>query len=350
MTTEPTIDTSETEPLSERHLLYLGTADGLLTYRWTVEGLERVGHGIAGNVVRDLAVDPREPADAFVACGLRGWGLHRTTDAGRTVAEIGFEDRWVWGITRDPTDPKTVYVGTEPPMLFVSSDGGETFEAFRGLDSLPSRPSWTFFHEPFRAGHVHAIAIHPDRPERVFAGVEHGALVYTHDGGETWAEALVGCDLHRIAIDPTDPDRVLAATGSGLEVSEDAGETWESIADLRGRYLHAIVFDADRSNRVYAYADRDGDPLVRSDDGGTTWDAIGSGLPAARPADTLRLVPGLDDTLVYAGDEPNRDETPSSDTPTTETSRLYASTDAGETWRELADGFPKIWRLEVASE
>lgn len=348
MTDATTIDREsnaiETDPL----VLYLGTNDGLRTYRWSADGLEPVAHGIHGNAVRDVAVHPDDADDAFVACGLRGWGLHHTTDAGRSTGIVGFEDRWVWGVERDPTDPERIYVGTEPPALFVSNDEGVTFESFEDLETLPSRSSWTFFHDPFRAGHVHGIAIHPDRPERLFAGVEHGALVYSHDGGESWNGALVGRDIHRVAIDPDEPDRVFAATGSGLARSTDAGETWTAVDDLRGVYTHAIVFDSARPKRAYAYADREGDPLVRSDDGGETWVAIGAGLPAAGPADTIRPVPGTNETIVYAGDERER-ETSAGGEARTGTSRLYVSTDAGETWRRSTDAFPRIWRLEVAA-
>ncbi|WP_290810482.1 hypothetical protein [Halovivax sp.] len=321
---------------TEPNLLYLGTEDGLRVLRAEPTGLERVGRSLDENAVRDVSVHPSDPREALIGCGLRGRGLHRTTDAGRTVETLGFEDEWVWGVERDPIDPETVYVGTEPPMLYRSTDGGATVDPFEGIDDLPSRPDWTFFHDPFRAGHVHGIAIHPDRPDRLFAGVEHGALLYTHDGGERWHEALVGRDLHRIAIDPADPDRVFAGTGAGLYRSEDAGDSWESVADLAGAYVHGVVFDPDRPNRAYVYADRDGEPVFRSANRGESWRPVGDGLPAAGPADTLRTLPDDPARLVYAGETDDG------------TSRLYASDDAGDSWHRLDGTFPKIWRLEVA--
>ena len=315
--------------------LYLGTGDGLRTARLTRDGAEVTARAVAGNAVRAIAVDPEDPDDAYVGCGLRGWGLYHTEDGGASVESLGFEDVWVWGVARDTADTDTVYVGTEPPMLHVSEDGGETFTALEGLDELPSRPDWTFFHDPFRAGHVHGIAIHPERPERILAGVEHGALVASDDGGETWTESLVGSDVHRVAVRPDDPDAVFAATGSGLYRSSDGGAEWAQVPDLRGLYLHAVVFDPRDPDRTYVYAADDDCPVYRSDDGGDSWMPVGDGLPSASPADTLRLHPDDPETVVYAGDTGD-DE-----------SHLFVSSDAGGTWERVETALPKVWRMEA---
>lgn len=315
--------------------LYLGTEAGLRVATLDGTDLTVTTAGLSGASVRAIDVHPSDPADAYVGCGLRGWGLHHTSDAGETFDALVFEDRWVWGIARHPTDPETVFVGTEPPMVFVSTDDGSSFEPCEGIEDLPNRSSWTFFHDPFRAGHVHGFAIHPDRPERVFAGVEHGALIHTPDGGTTWHEALAGEDLHRVAIDPADPDRILAAAGSGLHVSPNGGRSWGRIDDLRGKYLHAVVFDPADPAIVYVYADEDESPVYRSDDGGETWSPAGEGLPAARPADTLRLHPDDPAVLVYVGD-------------VDEGSRVFVSTDRAEKWEPIGLEIPKVWRLEVA--
>ncbi len=198
-------------------LLYVGTADGLLVHAYDPSrGLELVGRGLAGNAVRAISVHPHDPRVAYVGCGLRGWGLHRSGDAGGSFEPVAFADRWVWDVVFQPGDPRTLWVGTEPPMLYATRDGGQTFEAQRGLDRLPSRPRWHFFYPPFEAGHLHGIAIDPARPERLFVAVEVGALVYTPDGGRTWREALAGHDLHRLAIDPTQPDRVRGGIGRAV--------------------------------------------------------------------------------------------------------------------------------------
>lgn len=322
-------------PAFDPCILYLGTWDGLRVARLTSDSLEITARGIMGNTVRGIAVDQSNPKDAYIGCGLRGWGLYRTIDAGRTIKHVGFEDRWVWDVARHPSNPETVYVGTEPPMMYVSVDGGDTFDEITSIEKLSSRSKWTFFHEPFYEGHIHGFAIHPARPERIFAGVEHGALIYTHDRGETWHEALVGHDLHRIAVDPADPDRVLAATGRGLFQSHDAGERWTSTPDLRGKYLHSIVFDSDAPNHAYAYADQESNPLYKSEDGGDSWHAIGEGLPAAKPADNLRLHPEDPNTLIYAGDANEK------------ASHVYLSINSGETWHQIDTPLPKVWRLEV---
>ncbi|WP_224450471.1 VPS10 domain-containing protein [Haloprofundus salilacus] len=319
-------------------ILYLGTRDGFRVARLTPSGLEIIARGVRDNAVRGIAVDPSNPAAAYVGCGLRGWGLYRTTDAGRTIEDLGFEDRWVWDVAQHPSNPETVYVGTEPPMVYVSVDDGDTFDEITSIEELPSRSKWTFFHEPFYEGHIHGFAIHPARPERIFAGVEHGALIYTHDGGETWHDALVGHDLHRIAVDPAGPDRVLAATGSGLFHSHDAGESWASTPALRGKYLHSIIFDADAPRYAYAYADQEGSPLYKSEDSGDSWHAIGEGLPTAKPADNLRLHPEDPTTLIYVGDANEKE------------SSVYLSTSSGETWHRIDTALPKVWRVEVAPD
>lgn len=319
-------------------LLYLGTEDGLRVYGASSSGLTLVGSGLDGEAVRAIEVASENPLDAFVGCGLRGWGLHRTTDGGETFESLGFDDEWIWGIERHPTDRGTVYVGTEPPGLSVSTDGGDSFRSLDGIDELPSRSEWSFFHEPFHAGHVHGIDTHPARPAFVVAGVEHGALLHSTDGGETFQESLVGSDVHRVRLHPDDPERVFAATGSGLYRSEDACETWTQNPTLEGKYLHSIRFHDGNPDRMYVYAASDDEVLFRSDDGGHSWEPLGTDLPDGRAADTLAMHPSEPETLVYAGD------------PDRETSHLFVSTDGGDSWRRLDDTFPKVWRVALVPD
>lgn len=316
-------------------LLYVGTGDGMFVFRASEKKLELVGRGLAGNAVRGIAVHPQDSKIAYVACGLRGWGLYKTEDAGRSWQLVGFHDRWAWDVVLHPSDPKTLFVGTEPPMLYISRDSGQTFQACEGIEQLPSRKNWKFFYEPFYAGHIHGIALHPKRPERIFAGVEHGALIYSLDNGKTWREALVGHDLHRIAIDPLDPDRVFAGTGEGLFVSADAGQTWKAIPKLKDKYVHGIYFSPHDPQRVYLYVAESGSPIYRSDDRGRSFVPIGAGLPEDGPADSFSIHPDRPEVLFYGGEVGER------------RGQLFVSVDSGESWQPLGEELPKIWRVRT---
>lgn len=317
--------------------LYLGTRDGLRRARLDGDGLTIEASSIAGNVVRDISVHHRDPSDVLVGGGLRGWGLYHSEDGGETSTELAFGDRWVWGVTRDPTDPETLYVGTEPPMLFRSTDGGDSFEALEQIERVDSRDEWMFFHEPFNAGHVHAITLHPTRPDRIIAGIEHGGVLRSVDGGATFIDTRPGTDAHRIAIDPTDPDRLMLGAGSGLFESSDGGLTWDSVDPLQGLYIHSVEFSKIDPARLVVYVNREGSAVHLSEDGGRSWTNIGGDLPAARPADVVRFHPSDPDAIVVAGDIDGA------------RSQLYLTIDGGASWKPVGSPLPKVWRLAIAS-
>jgi hypothetical protein len=318
-------------------ILYIGTEDGMFVYFLDAGYTMRLmGRGLKGNAVRAISVHPKYTNIAFVGCGLRGWGLHMTDDYGASFRSIGFKDQWVWDVVYHPDDPNLIWIGTEPPMIYKSEDHGFTFVPLRGIERVPSRKKWKFFHPPFYGGHIHGITFHPKKPERVLAGVEQGALLFSNDRGESWDDTLVGYDLHRIAYDPSNPEVVLAGAGEGLLLSRDGGTTWNMIPEMKGKYVHGISFDPFRTGRIYVYADEEHSPLYRSDDGGTKWLPIGIGLPSAKPSDNIALHPALPNTLFYAGDVTNRE------------SIVYCSTDAGGSWVPNSERMPKIWRMKVA--
>jgi photosystem II stability/assembly factor-like uncharacterized protein len=294
----------------------------------------RIGSGLDGETVREFAVDPRDPDRALVACGLRGWGLHRTTDAGDAFETVAFEDEWVWGVTRDPSDPDVVYAGTEPPMLYRSEDGGRSWTEFPGIDDLPTRESWSFGYDPFEAGHVHGIGVDPTRPERVYAAVEHGALLYTHDGGDTWHDALPGADAHDAAVVPGDPDRVLAATGSGLRTSPDGGETWRSLDRFEGLYVKDLQLSP--HDPATAFVDATGGPgsddagIWVSRDGGYSWRSLDDVPPASVTGSCpLALHPTDPETVFHATHGDGE-------------SRVVVSADAGDSWERIGPALPHV--------
>jgi len=317
-------------------LLLVGTEDGVHSLFLLPDGKTRVlGAGLQGNAVRALAIHPDQSEVALIGCGLRGEGLYRTEDAGRTFRPVAFSHTWVWEVAFDPRDSETIYVGTEPPRIYASHDGGITFAEFTAIDELPGRALWSFFYEPFKAGHIHGFALHPDRPLRLLAAVEVGGLIASYDGGKTWHESLVGKDLHRVAVDPHQPDTLLAAADDGIYRSEDAGRTWKAATELRGKYFHSVLFDRFMPGRVYVSGSDPEFPLARSDDGGSNWIQMGKELPPAFAADNLAAHPRQEGVLFYGGNTPAQE------------GRLFVSVDSGHHWHALDWSGPRIWRLRA---
>lgn len=323
---------------SNECILYIGTEDGVLVYGLdSGYSMRLIGRGLQGNAVRAISVHPENSNIALIGCGLRGWGLHMTDDYGSSFHSIGFEDKWVWDVVYHPSDRNIIWVGTKPPMIYKSVDNGLTFMALNGVEHVPSRKMWKFFHPPFYSGHIHGITFNPVNPDQVFAGVEQGALLFSKDKGESWNDTLAGYDLHRIAFDLSNPEIILAGAGEGLLLSRNGGVTWDMIPDMKNKYVHGISFDPFHVGRIYVYADEEHSPLYRSDNSATTWRPLGTGLHAAKPSDNVSLHPTVADVLFYAGDVSNHE------------SIVYSSIDAGESWLPISDRLPKIWRMKVVS-
>ncbi|MGE0221637.1 MAG: WD40/YVTN/BNR-like repeat-containing protein [Acetobacteraceae bacterium] len=77
--------------------------------------------------------------------------------------------------------------------------------------------------------HVHAITIHPDDPQVLYAATSSG-LYRSRDQGMTWTrlvEPAAGEQMWSVLIHPSDHRVILTGCAPlGLYRSDDAGETW----------------------------------------------------------------------------------------------------------------------------
>lgn len=131
------------------------------------EGLGRIGIGIAPsdpNRIYAILGSPRE----------RG-GAYRSDDAGETWRRVNTDPR-VWGrdgdfneIKVDPKNPDIVYSANV--VTWKSTDGGHTFEAWRGAPG---------------GDDYQRIWIHPDHPGIIALAADQGTII-TVNGGETFS-------------------------------------------------------------------------------------------------------------------------------------------------------------------
>jgi photosystem II stability/assembly factor-like uncharacterized protein len=174
-----------------------------------------------------------------------------------------------------PGDAGTLYTATTEGQVFRTTDGGRLWRPVSILD-VP----------------VTGLAI--GSGGTVYVGTVRG-LVKSTDGGASWeAAGFDGIRVNSVAADPFEADKVFAAVSgagaSGGYVSRDAGATWNAISpQLILRPLH-FFFDPTHTSTVWAaYGGRvvPGNGtcryfwnglLLRSDDGGRTWNPSESGI------------------------------------------------------------------------
>jgi photosystem II stability/assembly factor-like uncharacterized protein len=115
--------------------------------------------------------------------------------------------------------------------------------------------------------------------DRVYAyNALSGELMLSDDGGETWTEREPPAAVIDLAVDPDDSERIVASTEDGLAVSDDDGESWRPISGGIG----LLAWPSER--RLYL-VDGKGDVRVTSE-AGDPWRSTGSigGQPAALAA------------------------------------------------------------------
>ena len=267
--------------------------------------------GPEGNRVSSVAGVPGDP-NVYYA-GAASGGIFKTWDGGIHWDSIfdGQPVSSVGALAVAPSDPNVVWAGTGEPFIrsnisigwgmFKSTDAGKTWSR-AGLEAT---------------GRIARVVIDPRDPEVVLACAEGHAygpqpergVFRTADGGKTWAKVLfvdenTGCS--DLVMDPNNPRILFAGTwqieihtwgresggpGSGLYRSSDGGLTWKA---LDGEGLPkkpfgkvGLAMSKASSNRVYALIETgggmtwkgqetDAGRLWRSDDGGQKWTLVSS--------------------------------------------------------------------------
>jgi hypothetical protein len=149
-----------------------------------------------------VLVHPTEPN--VVLAGTTD-GVYRSTDYGATFQRAGFPDagRQVWSLMVDESDPRRVYAGASPIGVFLSEDTGATWQALAD-PGVPARVTGPF------ESRVMRMAQKPGEPATVYAALEFGGAMVSHDGGDTWADC--GEPLAEMSRQPHLASRIVSDT------------------------------------------------------------------------------------------------------------------------------------------
>jgi hypothetical protein len=294
--------------------LLVGTKKGL----FVLEGdpgaekpFEVATRAFPGNEVEFAIRDPRSGRYlASVTSGHYGPRVMYTMDPSgdwEQTTGLAFPEGDDWSVERiwtiRPGEAEgLMYAGAAPAALFASTDGGLTWELNRSLFDQPTRADW----QPGAGGLcLHSIATWPGDPSRLALGISAVGVWLSDDAGETWRhgnaglvpqyvpeearEATIDLCVHNMHRAPLQPERLFMQFHGGVYRSDDAGESWSSIAeglpsdfgfpmvidpsDPDSAFVVPLVADIDRvtvDGRVRVFGTRDA---------GETWTSLGDGLP-----------------------------------------------------------------------
>ena len=266
--------------------------------------------------------------------------------AGRSVEAL-------WHVAPAGGDrPRRLWVGAEPAALFLSEDGGRSWRWIQSLEEHPTRRSW----QPAKGGMaLHSLRPDPRDPERgLWAAVSAGGVYRTRDGGESWtalnrgvrADHLperypeAGQCVHAVRVHPDRPERLYRQCHCGTYRSDDGGGSWTEITEgLPSDFGYALALDPGDPDRAWVVPEESGHlrtvcgrrlRLFETADAGATWIPRDEGLPRDRAwVSVLRealAADGASPPGLYLG---------------TSSGHLFSGRDGGA-WRQIAALLPKI--------
>jgi len=157
-------------------------------------GWESLTRGLPENVeVRSIVVHPRDRDVMYV--GTQD-GPYRSVDGGNRWQRVGFPDREtvIWTLAIHPTRPNVVYAGAAPVALYRSEDNGDTWHRMPRAISPAHCERAGFDTRTIR------ITVDPSEPDTIYAALEVSGVIRSTDGGETWSD--MSASLFELAEQP----------------------------------------------------------------------------------------------------------------------------------------------------
>jgi hypothetical protein len=267
----------------------------------------------------------------------------------------------MWSLEAGGADEKgKLWAGTIPGGLFVSTDRGESWRLVESLWNRPEREKW--FGGGYDDPGIHSVCIDPRDAKNVVVGVSCGGVWVTENGGESWDCRAKGMraaympperqddpliqDPHRVVQCPAKPDALWVQHHNGVFRSTDRSKQWREITEIKpSNFGFAVAVhptDSETAWFVPGVKDEcrvpvDGKVVVaRTRDGGESFDVLTDGLPQQHAYD-LVFRHALD--IDASGERLAMGST---------TGSLWVTEDAGDSWTTVSTHLPPVYQVRFA--
>ena len=245
----------------------------------------------------------------------------------------------------DPTDQSTWYVAAASGNVWKTTNSGTT---------------WTPIFDQYGSYSIGTVTVDPNNPKVLWLGtgennaqrsVSYGDGVYkSTDGGKTWTNTGLEASNHigNIVVDPRDSDVVYVAAqgplwspggGRGLYKTTDGGKTWERVLHVSANTgISDVALDPERPDILYAtsyqrrrhvgilVAGGSESRIYKSTDGGQTWNEIMDGIPNGPLGRIGVAVSPIKPNVLYAAVAASRGR-----------DGFFRSDDRGESWEKQSN-------------
>ncbi|MEW6102585.1 MAG: hypothetical protein AB1630_02005 [bacterium] len=301
-----------------------------------------------------IAISPSTPTTLYIAGVYKDFGICKSEDGGNSWKKIGLKDWYIYGIAVDPYNPDVVYAGISSNKyifdnpnttggIFKSTDGGKTWGSLIEVNSDKTP--------------ITTIAINPVSTNTLYAGSWGKGVYKSTDGGITWDSVDTGVSYlyvipRGITINPVSYDTVYLLVQSqynggnyNILRTKDGGNTWEAInAGLSpygfycaGRFGTNLAVDPNHPNRLYLGQNGG---IYKSTNNGDWWFIISTDVKA-EPLIPRYLLTSLTSLAVNPKDSDN--------VYASSAGGFFRSENAGGSWTQSNQGFQNIWshRIEI---
>ncbi|MGQ9619273.1 MAG: VPS10 domain-containing protein [Candidatus Aminicenantia bacterium] len=227
---------------------------------------------------------------------------------------------------------------------------------------------WRCVGPEFMGGRITDIEIPQNKEFTIYIGVASGNVWKTENNCTTWTPIFDGestFTIGDIAIAPSNPEIIWVGTGesnssrssyagTGVFKSTDGGKTWKNMGLHDSHHIGRIIIHPENPNIVFVavvghlFTENEERGLFKTTDGGKTWKKV-LYINSRTGVSDVVFDPS-DPNIIYAASW-ERIRRPWNFIGSGEGSGIWKSTDGGETWKRLTNGFPtgkNVGRIGIA--